>query len=614
MDALKLSGIKYPAAKRSDIASKLGSLMKAAVEAIDFSYEDFNYHYWVSDTIDGNSAKVPENNVETFGHRESVEQIFRICVGLLTDQIGTKKGFNSFETSIVSGREKGSVGPVFSKLYNEILSTLRDVISETSIRAGVINRLSASADLAVKIFGELNSRSALVFGTETFRKDLSEVLKEKDIGSIGFLADMEKSNIRLSSVDMLIIGNGGSSQINSMNDEISNMIKSKESSFLILDFESHQGDWGKFGSLPNVFYTHATSLDPVISRNMKLRKEAIPDVEKIIERQIEEFLTWTKSDKWDVSRSIIARSHQMQKVFDLIYKVAPTATTVIISGETGTGKELVAKAIHQTSPRGEKSFIPVNCGAIPENLLESTLFGYVKGAFTGASEDRRGIFQAADGGTLFLDEIGELPMLLQVKLLRALQNNEITPVGGDKSKNVNVRVIAATNKNLLDEVKNGTFREDLYYRLNVVEIVVPPLRERPNDILVLAEHFLRSQSNKEKKERFNLSPEAGELLTKYHWPGNVRELQNIIERVSVLSNSANILPSDLPEIITQRNYFPKSVSSEKDLTLDEIEEEHIRLMLRKNKYNYTSVAESLGIGRTTLWRKMKKYGIAEIDK
>lgn len=611
---MKISGIKYHSSDSAEFSSIRELIKEKSIESINFNYQGYEHHCWVSNDREKSINQRVQESLSILDHEESVQDIFRICCGLSNEQIGTKKGFKSFESAIISGKEKGSVGPLFSRLYTDVQAVLRAIYSSTSLRAGVIDRHSAAADLAVKVFGDLSNKSALVIGENSFFKEVIEALEERDIGSIILFKNNKISDKELPTFDILVIKEGATDKINQINELVPNMTKSMDSSFLILDFGSSASSLIKLGNISDVFYTHASSLDSVISRNLKIRSDAIPEAEKIIERRVKEYLKWSESDKWDVSKSIIARSHQMQKVFELIYKVAPSNAIVIISGETGTGKELVAKAIHKSSQRGDKPFIAVNCGAIPENLLESTLFGYVKGAFTGAQEDKKGIFHAADGGVLFLDEIAELPILLQVKLLRALQDNEITPVGGNTSSKVNVRVIAATNKNLMNEVKEGRFREDLYYRLNVVEIVVPPLRERLDDILALANHFLHEHSNKTQKEKFRLSDSAAELLTQYQWPGNVRELQNVIERAAVLSDSSTILPSDLPKGVLENRKPPLSVLSEKDLSLDEIEEEHIRLMLRKNKYNYTSVAETLGIGRTTLWRKMKKYGIVSIEE
>jgi len=244
--------------------------------------------------------------------------------------------------------------------------------------------------------------------------------------------------------------------------------------------------------------------------------------------------------------NMVAKSKVMQSVFALAEKAAQYNTTVLISGESGTGKELIARGIHFTGARSEKPLVPVNCGGIPENLLESELFGYKKGAFTGADRNKKGLFEEADGGTIFLDEIGELSMPLQVKLLRVLQGNEIRPIGDSKTKQVDVRVIAATAKNLEDEIKVGTFREDLFYRLNVLPIKLPPLRERPEDVPLLSEHFLVRFNKKFDKNIERLASQAMSLLLKYTWPGNVRELENAMERAVILTDNTILKPENLP--------------------------------------------------------------------
>ncbi|HYV67602.1 MAG TPA: sigma-54 dependent transcriptional regulator, partial [Myxococcales bacterium] len=243
---------------------------------------------------------------------------------------------------------------------------------------------------------------------------------------------------------------------------------------------------------------------------------------------------------------MVGRSQAMQSVFDVLEKVAAARTTVLITGESGVGKELVARAVHAKSPRAEEPFVPVNCGAIPEGLIESELFGHVKGAFTGAQTDKEGLFQSAEGGTLFLDEIAELGTPLQVKLLRAIQDRRIRPVGGTEDVEVDVRIVAATNRDLPAEVRAGRFREDLYYRLNVVQIRVPPLRERREDILLLADHFLHRFGAEHGRRELRLSREARRRLDEYGFPGNVRELENLIERAVALSNGEEVTLDALP--------------------------------------------------------------------
>ena len=303
---------------------------------------------------------------------------------------------------------------------------------------------------------------------------------------------------------------------------------------------------------------------------------------------------------------ILGKSRPMQEVFELIRRVADSPSNVLITGESGTGKELVAKAIHYNSDRRESPFVPVNCAAIPEQLLESELFGHVRGAFTDAKADRLGLFEEAQKGTIFLDEISELPLMLQAKLLRAIQEREIRRVGSTKSVAVDVRIIAATNLNLSDEVKAKHFREDLYYRLNVIEIRLPPLRERRDDIPLLVESFLRKCTKTNRKPLEGVSESALALLIDYSWPGNVRELENIIERAVTLVRGEKIMPEDLPATV-QGSRGDRRVlddAAERTLPLQEVEWEYIKKILEKTGGNKYQAAQTLGIDRKTLYRKL----------
>ncbi len=303
---------------------------------------------------------------------------------------------------------------------------------------------------------------------------------------------------------------------------------------------------------------------------------------------------------------IIGNSKAMQKVFEAIEKAAKTSATVLITGETGTGKELVARAIHYNSSRASAPFVAVNCGAIPEELFESELFGHVKGAFTGASATKAGFFQTAQGGTIFLDEISSISPLLQVKLLRAIQEKEIYMVGSTKPIKIDVRIIAATNKDLLPLVKEGTFREDLYYRLNVINIYVPPLRERGDDIILLANYFARKFSEELGKPVPRFTEKALDVLKSYSWPGNVRELENLIMRLVIMTDGGIIDVPDLPPNMR----FSISQEYEINRTLAEVEAEHIRRVLASVKGNKTKAAQILGIDRKTLREKIKKFQIS----
>jgi len=306
-----------------------------------------------------------------------------------------------------------------------------------------------------------------------------------------------------------------------------------------------------------------------------------------------------------VARGLIGESPAIQKVFTSIAKAAATTATVLISGESGTGKELVARAIHYGSPQPSAPFVPVNCGGIPEALLESELFGHVKGAFTGALDTKAGFFQTANGGTIFLDEISETSPTMQVKLLRVLQEKEVCMIGSSQAKKIDVRIVSSTNKDLQGLVKKGTFREDLYYRLNVLTINVPPLRERENDVLLLVEYFTKRFAREFSKAAPQFSDEVLQALRNYSWPGNVRELENLVQRLIVMSESDRITVPDLPA------HMRFSVAADQGLqrTLAEVEAEHIRNVLTSVDGNKSRAAEILGIDRKTLREKMKAYAM-----
>ncbi len=302
---------------------------------------------------------------------------------------------------------------------------------------------------------------------------------------------------------------------------------------------------------------------------------------------------------------IVGKNKKIQEIFELIKTVADSKSTILIQGETGTGKELIARAIHNTSPRKKGPFVTLSCAALPASLLEAELFGYEKGAFTDAKTTKRGKLELAHGGTLFLDEIGDISPKTQVDLLRFLQEKEFRRLGGEENIKVDVRVVAATNKNLKNLVEQGKFREDLFYRLNVITIDVPPLRERKEDISLLVAHFLEKYTIENKKSIERVSEEAMELLLSYHWPGNVRELENCIERAVVICKGNLIKPADLPDYIR----VPVSPTYKEDMSLEELERIHIEKILTKYKFNIQKSSEVLGIDRATLYRKIKKYNI-----
>ena len=306
---------------------------------------------------------------------------------------------------------------------------------------------------------------------------------------------------------------------------------------------------------------------------------------------------------------IVGKSEAMRGILETVKQIAPSDTNVLVLGESGTGKELVAKAIHHLSPRAGKRFVAFNCGSFTEELMANELFGHNKGAFTGATADKEGLLQSADGGTVFLDEIGDMPLTMQVKLLRVIQERELLRVGGTSPIPVDVRFIAATHRDLKEDMETGNFRQDLYYRLNVITIHLPPLTERSGDIPLLAHHFLAQKSRAMKKDIREINREAMDLLSNYSWPGNIRELENVIERAVAIENGHTILAHDLPESIRSISIETYRQSASEVPTLEDQEKHYIKWVLEKSKGNKTKAAKIMGIDRVSLWRKLKRYRI-----
>lgn len=307
---------------------------------------------------------------------------------------------------------------------------------------------------------------------------------------------------------------------------------------------------------------------------------------------------------------MVGESGPVRRVYDLIARIGESDSTVLITGESGTGKELVARALHARTPRRTKPFVAINCAAMPPTLLESELFGHVRGAFTDAKQAHQGLFVQADGGTLFLDEIGEMPLEMQPKLLRTLEEGKVRPVGSNREVAFDVRIIAATNRDLQSDVEDGRFREDLFYRINVIEIHMPPLRSRGNDTLLLAQYFIKSASKRCGKEVMSLSESAAEKLLDYDWPGNVRELENCIERAVTLTRFERVMVEDLPEKVRKYRSSDLVIAAddpEQLLPLEELERRYIRRVLKAVDGNKSQAARVLGLDRRTLYRKLERY-------
>jgi DNA-binding NtrC family response regulator len=371
---------------------------------------------------------------------------------------------------------------------------------------------------------------------------------------------------------------------------------------LILLFDMHQIDEAVDGIRQGAFFYLPKSSPPsdvalIIQKAVRSREA---------DRAISEF-------EQTVFEELVGKTPAMQRVVELIQKVSPTDSTVLLLGESGTGKEVLANTIHRLSKRREKPFVAINCAALPEGLLESEMFGHVKGSFTGADRDKVGLFEQADGGTIFLDEIGDMSPILQAKLLRVLQSGEIRRVGAAVSQRVDVRIIAATNVDLLDAVATSRFREDLYFRLNVIQIRIPPLRERMDALPSLVSHFLAQSNTRFGKRISGLDEQATSLLRHYDFPGNVRELESIIAHAVILADESVIRARDLPDNVVHGTRPRLALGYEKDdnvPSMAEMEKRHIAHALEVLEGNQTKVAEQLGISRSTLWRKLKEYGLS----
>lgn len=374
-----------------------------------------------------------------------------------------------------------------------------------------------------------------------------------------------------------------------------------------------------FPSVPVVIMTAFGTIDSAVEAikygaydyvTKPFPKEKILGVlEKALEREL--LLKENKVLKEELNRAggpvpIIFVSDRFREVYDLTLQVAGSDANILILGESGTGKELIASAIHYNSPRRTKRYLTINCAALSDTLLESQLFGHIRGAFTGAITSQKGLLEEADGGTLFMDEVGDISPTLQAKLLRVIQERDFMPVGATKSKTVDIRLIAATNKDLAKEVREGRFREDLYYRLNVITITPPPLRDRIEDVEPLALHFLKKFAARMSKEVTGLAPDALRALKNYHWPGNVRELENVMERAVILTRGRLVTADVLP---VTPSVAPKQNASTGLVPLEAVERDHIRSVLEKTKFHKSRAAEILGISRKTLDRKIVEFGL-----
>jgi len=570
-----------------------------------------------------NNGKAPLRS-EVHLNESAVEHFLEFVTGS-TNERNSLSDLETLQESYQKAMANEQTGPVLHYLFQRGILLHERIRQEIDFFQLAVDTESAVVELSRKIIS-IGTRSKIaIIGMNEQLLSVATYFRKQGIGQYQVFVD-KMTSLELPSFlkigaldnfppdvpyDIILIA---PSDVNLISDEqLISWAKVRNKPLLVFDLSKanrHLRSLRRHGML--YFYSEK-DLAAVINSNLEGRKQTRREIKRWIKNEREYFYDWLSSDDRYEFAGIVGSTPSMQQVFELISRIARTDITVLIDGESGTGKERVARAIHSLSRRVNSPFQVLNCGAIPENLLESELFGHEKGAFTGAVVEKRGLFEEADGGTIFLDEIGELPSQLQVKLLRFLQEGEIKHVGSNETRKVDVRIIAATNQNLNKMVDINTFRSDLYYRLNVLQLTVPPLRERRNDISLLAEHFRKKFAEKLRKPVTGISPDAMKMLEQYNWPGNVRELENAIERGVALALGEQILSVNLPPVI-QTPPVAKATMSDipfkgKQLTLKELEKEYILATLEQFDWNYDDVCKKLAIGRTTLWRKLREYNV-----
>jgi len=564
---------------------------------------------------------------EPVTNRQAIRQFFELYLGKDSSLAGEKSLRSDLDRDLRESRTTGLTGAVFRKLQRAAGNLVDTLWNTTDVNSHSVTPEALSLELTGKIVENVseaiitiiedpqssdqfldfwNNQSAhkIYYCTTNFSAIERHILNTNVLP-----VQPEELNRIIPETDAIIIASSHKESLLKTGEFLYKRMKQKKKHLLVFNWENIPGLHDLASRSSSVFAYDKNELENALQQGLAKRQQIISRFEPQLEDAVNRFFEWFHSDKRFQFHGMIGISRPMQQVFDLVQRVAETDITVLIQGETGTGKELVARAIHKSSQRKNGQFVAINCGAIPETLLESELFGHEKGAFTGASEPRTGLLKEAAGGTVFLDEIGETSKLFQVKLLRALQEREITPLGSSVPESIDVRIIAATSKQLQDEVEEDRFRPDLYYRINVVKITLPSLRERTEDILPLARHFMERQNRIFGKRVEKITEEATQALTAYAWPGNVRELENVIERAMALIPGDTISADELPPAVKDPSHASQESKDQKVKTLEEMEKEYIEELLREYPGNYNQVAELLGIGRTTLWRKMKKYDL-----
>jgi two-component system, NtrC family, response regulator AtoC len=538
----------------------------------------------------------------------------------------------SFSENFNRARKEALIGPVLQRLFQRSIWLHEKIRISTSYFKYATEPARIFCELAEKIYGSIAPLKVQINGFDPVVESYLQILYQFGCRKFVFNGnadDLKKLSASLSFSSLISKGNDNpvvdadillscaSGPLKTDEQQLSQkMARMGNAPFLILNIDSSEDLQIAAQKLFNVYCYNIADLQHIIEKNKQLQKGVLKELQPWIDKEVIDFYSWLSGSERYKFGNIIGHSAKMQQIFEMISRIAQTDISVLIQGASGTGKELISRAIHTMSARADRPFVVVNCGAIPENLLESELFGHLRGSFTGAVADKMGLFFEANQGTILLDEIAEMPLQLQVKLLRFLQEGDLKPVGSNETIHVDVRVLAATNKNLQEMVDKGTFRSDLFYRLNVILLELPVLNERREDIPLLADFFLKKYARKLNKGVHELSETALQKLQDYTWPGNVRELENVIEHAVALALGKQIVPDDFPESVKniKGSTFKSSsaLSANNGFTkIKDVEKLHISRVLDDTSWDYEKACRLLGIGRTTLWRKIKEYDIRQ---
>jgi transcriptional regulator with PAS, ATPase and Fis domain len=579
-------------------------------------------------------SKKIDNNIQI---SESPRENHNSLIYLFEMIVGKEEGLPSDPKILLQMREEfnlalnaGAVGSILTKMYRQAENIGNMLQIDPIIKKNCIAKPDVILDIAEKIAGKLAGFQFICMGAQNtemreivnsinkigdqkkyiYHDDFSKSYQAGiDLGCIPLNKDQLENQIDDNTI-FIYFGNSSTKKINWI---IPAAKRNKNYLYIYFDLSNNKRSIQT--SYPNNLYVQSQDqISGLIDKHIKIRREHLRTVDSLFETEMKSFYSWLYSDERFIFNDIVSADRRMQKVFELMRRIAPSDISVLISGETGTGKELIAKAIHQNSKRSNGRFVAVNCSAIPDTLLEGELFGYEKGAFTGAVSAKKGLIEIASGGTLFLDEIGDLPPMIQVKLLRVLQEREIMHIGSTTPISVDIRLVTATNQNLDILAENNRFRSDLYYRVNTVQINLPALRERREDIPLLTDYFLKRLTRNSGKQINKISDDVYKRFVSYDWPGNIRELENIIERAFAVSIGEEITVTDLPTRLQSypiRSHLRVDESEYYNGSLKELESERIKDLIVNRKMGLTETAQMLGIGRTTLWRKMRKFGISK---